>query len=333
MNNLESKLEQFYNDENVQVLFVIGSSKSGKTSVTETFLNNNKIKYLKPEINETKQHFEDSINIFVHVNSDIFFNMLAPSTNSPIDSVNNHNKKRVLFIDDIEAFIAQNKSAKSFLFRILEESKIKCIITSSPADEKRMYDLKKRKLAIDTYKIPTQDQSHDFEDFSHFKDCSIYEIVFNIFNSSNKCLRDLQVGISSDPILISFMMYDNMNALVDDKNKQKVRKAFCDFSVIEDYVFTSVDWSMLDIYTLLQCAYIRYFQNDKHVKHLKDVKFTQIPCRSSQRFCIMKKQTSTQLDKNCTWENLMYMSCDKSKKLDLRQVECQAIHAISSNLE
>ena len=112
--DLESKLEQFYNDENVQVLFVIGSSKSGKTSVTETFLNNNKIKYLKPEINETKQQFEDSINIFVHVNSDIFFNMFTPSTKNSIAFANNHNKKRVLFIDDIEAFIAQNKSAKSF---------------------------------------------------------------------------------------------------------------------------------------------------------------------------------------------------------------------------
>ena len=76
--SLEKKLGEFYNDDNVQVLFIIGSSKSGKTTITESFLNANKIDHLKPEINETKQQFEESINNFVHVNSDIFYNMFVP---------------------------------------------------------------------------------------------------------------------------------------------------------------------------------------------------------------------------------------------------------------
>jgi hypothetical protein len=136
-------------------------------------------------------------------------------------------------------------------------------------------------------------------------------------------------------MLISFMMYDNAHLYLDESGMSNIYKVFCDLSVIEEFCFRNGDWSLIDLYALVQCGKIRLEQQrikEKSSGRGGTITFTQIPCRSSQRYCVVKKQYSQMLKRDLNYCDFLAANPNPKEKLNLRTEQGQAVHAILSNL-
>jgi hypothetical protein len=129
------------------------------------------------------------------------------------------------------------------------------------------------------------------------------------------------------------MMYDNAHLYLDKAGMSNMYKVFCDLSVIEEFCFHNGDWGLIDLYALVQCGRIR-FEQQRSSNHKcapdSTIAFTQIPCRSSQRYCVVKKQYNQMLKHDLDYDD--FLSYSSKEKLNLRTEHGQAVHAILSNL-
>lgn len=313
----------------VRLFCLVGPSKSGKTTYVKTLLERKGYDYLRPDSNQfaSNKQFEECIENFIFTHS---INFDSPTLST---------KPKVLFIDDIEVFMCQNKLSKTFLCKLLTcDCNFKCIITCSPAHEKKLHDIKKTKIEFVVERLTESSAEHE----SEYADKSLYEIVHKLFmNQEKSVIQDIEMGISSDPLLLSFTMYDNAHKFLDSKGLGAMYKVFCEMSTIEDFAFKTGDWSLIDMYALIQCGTIRAKQQQQQQKSSNisitavdnptNIMFTQIPCRSSQRFCVMKKQQAYMSRHGLTYNNLTFISSLNSSKLDLRTERGQVIHALWSN--
>lgn len=317
-------VQTFLESKDLQLLIIVGPSKSGKTSIcTEAFKAcNSRYSLLCPEYNDFKQ-FEDSIDNFINTND--ILSMLE-------------NNIKVVFLDDAEDLFSQFRMAKSYCLELLENNPhIKMIITLPPAEEKRVNDIRK----VDKVIIRLKDIDKKIKDVEEeYTDKSLYEIVHRIFVNHEKDLNDLEYGLLSDALLISYMLYDNINNVLPDDKMINVRKYYCQMSEIEDFAFKTNEWSIVDWYTLVEAGMVRHMQNvnihlgtgvssSTNLK-VEDILFTQIPCRSSQRYCTMRKKASMEFFSNISSKTMQIMGDTTTKKTKNKTENVDMDHIINA---
>jgi len=302
-----------------RLLCIVGPSQSGKTTQTLKLIKESGYSYIRPDFNT--KNFEESIKAAIYTNTIDFFTLQV--CRKPV----------VIFLDDLEMILTHNRTTKSVICKILADTSVnvKCIITCSPSEEKRLNDLKKNNFEYTVVRL-TKDK--EIPENKPYIDKSIYDLTRTIFDNWRlSAIQDIEIGISSDPMLISFMMYDNAHSYLDKVGMSNMYKTFCDLSIIEEFCFHNGDWGMIDIYALVQCGKIRLEQQRIGLGSSdadRSIAFTQIPCRSSQRYCVIKKQYSQMLKRDLDYSD--FFTYNPKEKLNLRTEHDQAVHAIHSNL-
>jgi hypothetical protein len=265
-----NEIIKFLNESDTQLLVVVGMSKSGKTKTVIDALNATKTFYNTPSYNDMKE-FDEGLDNFLNSKG---ISMLFCET------------KKAVFLDDIDIIFSLFKNAKSCCVRYMEQHPtVKFIMTCPPAEEKRLHDVKKiKRVTIRLNKVEDTENNQ-------YRDRSLYELTYNLFKNSDKGMLDLKHALSSDALMIAYMLYDNALLCVSKENISKVYKIYCEMSIIEDYAFKLNEWGIVDWYTLVECGWIRHLTEfKKHKVKEDDIVFTQIPCRSSQRYCVLKKR-------------------------------------------
>ena len=273
---MEEAITTFLDDYGAFSFIVIGQSGSGKTSLVQNLLKNRSdIKYFQPPYECCHIQFTTLVENFI--------------TNRTILDYNKK-YKRVLLLDDADILINLNRYANKYIQDIIQSKRCKVICTSTNSDEKRLVDIKK---ISSMYRIPI------LSDRPYF-DKNIYEVVHDIFDREDCPISDLQKAVSSDPVLISYIMYDNFKQYVQNNyDVSNLIKALCyiskmyhDMSILEDNLYTLNDYHIIELSVLCKCYSIRLQQREmsraQRVRNT-DIQYTQIASRSVQQYNIQKK--------------------------------------------
>lgn len=142
-----------------------------------------------------------------------------------------------------------------------------------------------------------------FESMEYF-DMNIFSIVSTIFKNYEKSLADIEYALSSDPTLISYIMYDNFkNVIISNHHTCNnllttavpfVCDMFLDASLLEDYAYKNNDWALIEQSNFIRCGTIRATQKlfprkpNVYVE-ASDITYTQITTRAAQYYNNMKK--------------------------------------------
>lgn len=275
---MEDAVNTFLDDDDLYSFIVIGQSGSGKTSLLKNILDARKgdVKYFQPPYDGCHTQFMTFVDNFV--------------TNRTILDFTNKLKK-VLFLDDADILINLNRYANKYIQEIVHNKKCKVICTSTNSEEKRLVDIKKVSIM---YRIPIISERAYF-------DKNIYEVIHDIFDREYSPISDLQKAVSSDPVLISYIMYDNFKQYVQNNYDvaQQMIKALCyiskmyhDMSILEDNMYTLNDYHIVELAAICKCYGIRLQQREMNrISRVRntDIQYTQIASRSVQQYNIQKK--------------------------------------------
>lgn len=308
LGNVENKkiMKSFMeNVEEKDFMLIISPSGSGKTTFCKMHFDLYKDKYrvCSPSTDTIDNHkgLVDKVNNFLQSKD-------VSNVNAP--------QNRIIFFDDIDILFSLDRYANSFLQSLISRTKI--IATCSSGEERKATELKKKcKLvvrlenpSIDLIKkrfgdkIPINSECNvghilrsNISDLKYF-DKNIYQIVDSILKC-NDGLRKLEKAISSDPSLISFMMYDNYQKIIKmPKNweaPQRISKVFCDTCILEDFSFKNNEWYLIEILNLIRCQTIR-LELEKIKKQAPflnhEIQYTQITSRAAQHYSMNKKMLS-----------------------------------------
>ncbi len=150
------------------------------------------------------------------------------------------------------------------------------------------------------------DIEHEGDERAYF-DMNIYDIVSTIFKNAHKGFEELEIALSSDPSLISYIMYDNYKTYIPQHYDysqdayfdgiMKVMQFYVDSSIMDANVYASYDWNIIEWGNLLKCGSIRALQNTFKKRKSQaqtsqppvQVQYTNIMTRSSQHFSNLKK--------------------------------------------
>jgi SpoVK/Ycf46/Vps4 family AAA+-type ATPase len=324
-------------DECCKIL--IGPSGCGKSKFCELLFKEANYNVIRPAYDTFLSHKD-----FVQ------FIEISAKTTTILDIV--QKKKKILFLDDVDVLLSQDRYAATYLTSLIQkiQSKqynIKLVITCVAAEEKKLTDIKKKvdhlKLHVPTlgdcllyimgildaegYEVEEESlveliktmqfnirnilvnifTCSDMENEANqraYYDMNIFEVVGQVFNNSKKGFDDLDIALSSDPTLISYMMYDNFKEYIrscytftDDHYTtciMNVMKFYMDSSIIEAEAYVTNEWENIETANLIKCGSIRAFQNSIAKKPLGSkqpykICYTTIMTRSSQHYCNMKK--------------------------------------------
>lgn len=138
--------------------------------------------------------------------------------------------------------------------------------------------------------ILTNITSFEERSAQHYMDKNIYDVVLKIMQRYGEDLNDLNVAMSSDPTIISYMLYDNYKAFCPGANHTAVTEKYVCSSIFEEYAYRTNDWTLIDISNLMRCGSVRH-EMRKHRPIVPDntpVQYTQITTRAAQHFNNMK---------------------------------------------
>jgi hypothetical protein len=203
-------------------------------------------------------------------------------------------KKKILFFDDYDILATQNRFANSFIKdKIVKRKTSSCkfIFTCSNKFEKNIGDIKKCSLF---YKIENTNSKS-------YYDKNIYDLVHDIFDQSHRDIKDIEIAISSEQLILSFIMYDNfvdyfknnykLNKQTLNKQISYIAETYALMTYVEDFS-PHIDYFLFDISSLCKCYAIRCCQKqqEKSKKGKKtEISYTQITSRSAQSYNVKKK--------------------------------------------
>lgn len=272
---MESFVSNFLDQNEFNSIVVLGPSRCGKTTkITELI---SQFNVLRPNYETLNKH-EDLVTLVDN------FIKLHNVHNNSIKS-----KEKIIFFDDFDIIVSQNRYTVSFVKeQILTKKNCKFIFTCSNKFEKNISEIKKCSVV---FKIENIVESKSYYDKN------IYDLVHDIFDECDKGVKDMEIAISSDQLIISFILYDNFINYFKTCHKNKsnetfynITKMYADMTFIEDYL-SNVDNFLFDITSLCKCYSIRCQQKQySHVKNKRiDINYTQITSRSAQSYNVKKK--------------------------------------------
>jgi molybdopterin-guanine dinucleotide biosynthesis protein len=290
---------------NEHSLLIIGPSGSGKTHICNEALQKWAHEYLilRPDYNEFSVHkaFKDTITNFLKVNN--ITQLLCK-------------KRKLLFLDDVDILFNNDRYASCFIKQILKESfDKKILLTCSCLEERKISDI--RKLidnivyiqppqledileCLTNHHIDTTDKDklkdlaetfqynmracmlnihmsdEHVEDHVLHIDKNICDLVHHILTKPLN-LQQLDYIISTDPVLISYIMYDNFYKFLNKKLYTHtitpfldITKTFATCSLLETQCKN--DQNILDICNLCKCMKIKQY----HMSQTGQVLYTTI---------------------------------------------------------
>lgn len=341
---MSNPISAFLNTED-RLLLVVGKSMSGKTSTCIDALKSGGYEYFIPAYVDYANHkqLQEAIDNFLNSN-DILSFFESPDATKP---------KKALFFDDIEIAFANDRFINTLIRDLVEKSKSvsKIIVSCVSSEEKKLSELKKItgvKYIKMQMQMQRQRSSHG-EAVDSYIDMNIYDLTDALFKDDSLTLVDLDIAVSSEPLLISCMMYDNAHLFIKNEALQPMYDIFCEMSLFEDFAYRTGDWSLLDLSALVQCGFIKHLLSLQQCKKNKEVvvdTFTQIPSRSSQRYCVIRKKNAILHEKGLEFMDLVGICEDmvakqpktargrsRAIKFNLKSSDYdQVLHSITSNL-
>ena len=364
----KKKFVEFLKNKDNMFAIIVGANGVGKTTFVKLGLDQYGYSYIRPDFDTFTNHKE-----FTNYISN-FVNTRCISFNTSLDK----NEKKLIFIDDINILIMQNRYGLSYIEELFTKLKtIKVIVTVNIEDEKKLTDLKKNAHTFIKLQNPPLNECVNFilnaletngyevdeemlidliktyncnirsifknlesdeslsQEHEVYQDKNIFDIVSMLFKRCDKNINDVQLGISSDPTLISLIMYDNykdyyynnykFNKKNMDYNFNFINRVFIDCSIIESNAYKNNDVLLIDWANLIKCSSIRFFFNTcmkKANNKPNMLKYTTILSRLTQYFSNVKKYNKYNGECDMNYSNskvLWNMNCiskekNKSKK-------------------
>ena len=148
-------------------------------------------------------------------------------------------------------------------------------------------------------------------------DKNICDSVAAIINAENMTCQDLDICLSEDPSLISYIMYDNsLDILMGQKHGAESRnspdspdsrvlriiKAFCCGSVMENLMYSKNDWLLSDICNLYRCGVAKGALQGMKVK--APLAYTTITTRASNYYNSVKRIGEQEAARGVSFEGI-----------------------------
>lgn len=252
-------------------------------------------------------------------------------------------KQKLLFLDDLDTLLTQDRYANTFLLDLIAQRKsgLKILMTCSAGDEKKVSDIKKkiiyeritnpscvsvcdylkrqgvvgddvrhvclqryvsimacnvRSCLLNIELLHEESKAYEHEEVHRITfDKNICDCVRSIFEKRDTSARDLEICLSSDPSLISYIMFDNFRKyLPADKDKYLERimtvvDAYRIGSTIETLQHGRLDAQLTDICNVYRCGVLK-LQVD-HVPHNTSavISYTTVTTRASNHYNMVKR--------------------------------------------
>lgn len=147
-------------------------------------------------------------------------------------------------------------------------------------------------------------QEHD-EDCAHvIFDKNITDIVSSICQAPEWDMRTLDIWLSIDPCLVSYIAYDNtlspyVSSRIEKRKKTsclipQLVQTFADSSLMETFVYAKNDSFLNDICNIWRCGVLKEtLRGCEDIFEHHTMKYTTIPTRSSNFYNAMKKDATT----------------------------------------
>ena len=345
----KNEIRNFLNCKGNDAMIIISENGLGKTTFCKCAL--------KEYITQLNIYSPCIQTIYTH-------KQLVENIEMFINVVSTNKTTKLIYIDDIDILFSCDRYANSYILQTIKKKVCKVLITCSYNEEKRVADIKKhckilhllKPSATEIMNIIGGDNKNDIIEkcnnnllniynqnidlnYRYFGK-NIYQIVENLF-IDNDGLANLEYAISSDPSLISFMMYDNyfdifkskfnMNFAELHQTFNHINKTYIDTLVQEDFAFYNIDWNLIEILNLIRCQMIRLEQEkykNLQKKKIKQhtIKYTNITSRSAQHYNVIKKYSELDLTFNNLgiYAELMYTSGEKIKNTTGFGVVCNS---------
>jgi hypothetical protein len=282
---------------------VIGQSGCGKTTDISRCLQS--YNYIRPRYDQLQNH-ESLVTLIANF----------MTTRTIIDFTNNHSK--IIFFDDIEILMAQDRYSNKLIQDLIQGKRCKVICSCASGDEKRAVDIKKISTVFKYSSDPSK---------GAYYDKNIYDIVSAIFERDEHDICDIEIAISSDPVLIGYLLYDNYRKILKEKNiysdielleiAKRISNLFADMTDIEDMWFSSNEYTFIELASLCKAYIIRLNQRTllkrENTKNI-EIQYTQITSRSAQQYNIHKKYKNELF---YTFESIGYIAT-RHQKLKIR---------------
>ena len=122
-------------------------------------------------------------------------------------------------------------------------------------------------------------------------DKNILDIVQGILAAYPWTVKDLEIWLSVDPCLISYIMYDNTVGSVINSNQHlsRVLRSYAVSSVMESFLYNKSDQLLSDACNIWRCGLLKLATNDAQTKAHANLKYTTIPTRSANYYAAQKK--------------------------------------------
>ena len=123
-------------------------------------------------------------------------------------------------------------------------------------------------------------------------DKGICDSVASILNYKDMTIKQLELCLSQDPSLISFIMYDNTLQLLPKCDRlvglRRVLNAYTSTSMMETSMFAKNDWLLNDICNLYRCGTIKQCLGNVCVS-VDQINYTTITTRASNYYNTIKR--------------------------------------------
>lgn len=309
--------------ETQHTMMVIGPSKSGKTSFCNQVLKDRSFLRIDHEAIENHADLIKQVSNYV--------------STARIGEA--QHLQKIIFIDDVDILLSQDRFCNNYIQTHVIGKGIKLLMTCVVSEERKISDIKKK--ASQLIRLPPL---HVITDpLQEYFNKNIYQVVECLFENPQKPLANTELAISIDPMLISFIMYDNYKSIFVNSyhqpNKEYIRMiatAYMHTSLMEDAVYRTNDYAII---SLIRCHTIRMAQQfmmaqaqaltppprkqQKHVMH-----YTQITSRSAQHFNVLKKHM---IASELTPHNIALMS-QLTKNHDIKTTHGAVCHAFKYNI-